>query len=231
MSKDIVSVAQSYIGVSVGSYEHRQFVDVYNTFRPLPRSYKVRYDDPWCDVFVSFCIYKAGLRDTLGVECGCPSHVAFLKKNKLWTTDKPSSGFLVFFSSNGNVPDHVGIVETVSGNSITTIEGNSNGQVRRNYYHLDDKYILGYGVNEEFSHSSVAKRIGTVNVEALNVRTWAGTEYDRLKHIPVIYRGQTVEIVNELNDRKGNLWYYIMIPYKADQYIFGFVFAEYITTN
>ena len=57
-------------------------------------------------------------------------------------TYTPKPGDYVVF---GNVA-HCGIVESVSGGYVTTIEGNSSDQVRRNTYAMTNTYILGYGI-------------------------------------------------------------------------------------
>lgn len=67
--------------------------------------------------------------------------------------------------------------------------------------------------------------VGKVTASALNVRTWAGTEFPQIKSYPTLNRGNLVDVMNytqTAND--GSKWYYIRI---AGQY-HGFVSAEYI---
>ena len=45
---------------------------------------------------------------------------------------------------NKSGPDHVGIVEKVSGNTITVIEGNYSNAVKRRTLLVNGKYIRGY---------------------------------------------------------------------------------------
>ena len=47
---------------------------------------------------------------------------------------------------NTGVPDHVGIVESVSGGVITVIEGNKNDSVERRKIAIDGTCIRGYGL-------------------------------------------------------------------------------------
>jgi len=42
--------------------------------------------------------------------------------------------------------DHVGIVESVSGGTVNTIEGNSGDKVARRSYSIGSSNIYGYGV-------------------------------------------------------------------------------------
>lgn len=67
--------------------------------------------------------------------------------------------------------------------------------------------------------------VGKVTASALNVRTWAGTEYPQIKSYPTLKRGNLVDVMNytqTAND--GSKWYYIRIAGKYH----GFVSAEYI---
>lgn len=67
--------------------------------------------------------------------------------------------------------------------------------------------------------------VGKVTASALNVRTWAGTEFPQIKSYPTLNRGNLVDVMNytqTAND--GSKWYYIRIAGKYH----GFVSAKYI---
>lgn len=67
--------------------------------------------------------------------------------------------------------------------------------------------------------------VGKVTASALNVRTWAGTEFPQIRSYPTLNRGNLVDVMNytqKAND--GSEWYYIRIAGKYH----GFVSAEYI---
>ena len=54
--------------------------------------------------------------------------------------------------------------------------------------------------------------VGKVTASALNVRTWAGTEFPQIKSYPTLNRGNLVDVMNytqTAND--GSKWYYIRI--------------------
>ena len=66
---------------------------------------------------------------------------------------------------------------------------------------------------------------GNVTATALNVRTWAGEEYPKIKKYPKLNQGNEVEVMNYTQKAKdGSKWYYIRI---AGKY-YGFVSAKYI---
>ena len=62
----------------------------------------------------------------------------------------PKKGDIIFFSSGYTQKDstHVGIVTSLSGNAVSTIEGNTSNRVARRSYSVASKYIIGYGVPE-----------------------------------------------------------------------------------
>ena len=61
---------------------------------------------------------------------------------------------------------------------------------------------------------------GKVTASALNVRTWAGTEYSRFM---VIGNGKEVEVCDTVKARNGEAWYYVKVNGE-----YGFVCGKYI---
>jgi peptidoglycan hydrolase-like protein with peptidoglycan-binding domain len=66
---------------------------------------------------------------------------------------RPKAGDIVFYDwddsgrgDNVGSSDHVGIVESISGNVITIIEGNYSDSVKRRTIGVNGRYIRGYGV-------------------------------------------------------------------------------------
>jgi hypothetical protein len=84
-------------------------------------------DAPWCAMFASYVSAQLGFQDLTGQFAYCPYWVSWLKDKGLWGS-KPAVGALVFFDWNRDGrADHVGIVESIHGNRIYTIEGNTGG--------------------------------------------------------------------------------------------------------
>lgn len=151
-----VSTAKSYLGYSESSGKHRQIIDLYNSRTPLPRNYKVTYTDAWCATFVSACAIKCGMANIVPRECSCYYQVLAFQKMERWMESDaytPKSGDIIYYDwqdsgkgDNTGVPDHVGIVEYVSGGVITVIEGNKNDSVERRKIAVDGTCIRGYGL-------------------------------------------------------------------------------------
>ena len=79
--------------------------------------------------------------------------------------------------------------------------------------------------NDNTAPSKTPKWKGKViNCDWLNVRSWAGTEYNRLKSVPQIKAGTVVEVCDSIKAKNGGIWYYVRINGKT----FGFVHSYYI---
>ena len=155
-AKNVVAQAQAWLGKNEADGSHKVIVDVYNAHKPLARGYKVKYTDAWCATFVSAVAIKLGYTDIIPTECSCTRMIELFKKFGSWIEDDsrtPNPGDILFYDwedggigDNKSGPDHVGIVEKVTGNTITVIEGNYKNAVTRRTIAVNGKYIRGYGV-------------------------------------------------------------------------------------
>ncbi|WP_206911560.1 hypothetical protein IGL98_000487 [Enterococcus sp. DIV0840] len=108
----------------------------------------------WCAVFVSWVSDQAGYLDEgrLPKSASTLEMVQWFKGIKKYqpatSSYTPKIGDLIFFDWDGGKTgkDHVGIVEYFDGNTIQTIEGNSENEVKRNTYAVDSVVISGYGI-------------------------------------------------------------------------------------
>ncbi len=150
----VIELARQYLGVSQGTASHKSIVDTYNNHVPLAQNYKLSYEDSWCDCFVSFLFIKLDATNLIGgTECGVERHVKLFQERGIWNEDGnvlPDPGDIIVFDwdsssqpTNG-FSDHIGIVESVEGDIIHTIEGNSGGMVSRRTYHKGEACIRGY---------------------------------------------------------------------------------------
>lgn len=158
LREQVVSIAVGWLGCKESDGSHKKIIDIYNSHTPLARGYKVKYTDAWCSTFASAVAIKAGLTDIIPTECGCEKHIELFKKINSWQENDayiPSAGDYIFYDwddtgsgDNKGYADHVGIVVSVSGNTIKVIEGNkgTSGTVDYRNLTVNGKYIRGYGI-------------------------------------------------------------------------------------
>lgn len=162
----ILAQARAWIGKKEADGTHKSIIDAYNAHKPLARGYKVKYTDAWCATFVSAVAIKCGVTDIIPTECGCGQMIALFKDLGEWNESDsrtPQPGDIIFYDwddngvgDNTGWPDHVGIVESVSGGKITVIEGNKNNAVARRTIAVNGKYIRGYGVPKYDKETTIA---------------------------------------------------------------------------
>lgn len=107
------------------------------------------YCAEWC-LWIFYKIF--GIDLALAMLCSpnptgipaCSFGVRYFKQAGRWFTSNPQSGDIIFFH-DGEVVSHQGIVESVSGNIVTTIEANTTDMVARRAYAIGDPRIHGYG--------------------------------------------------------------------------------------
>lgn len=220
----------------------------------LPRGYKVGYNDAYCDVTVSAAGIEADMKDLIGKECGVEEHVKIFQRMGIWQEDGtvvPKAGWPIVYNWDNNTQpndgysDHIGVVESVKDNTIVAIEGNVGGEVKRRSIPVAWGYIRGYAMPKfesdagqgtgssnnggtttsgSTSLSRTPQWVGEVTADLLNVRRWAGTEYENIKSWPLLAHGNLVDVCDKIYDIKNEIWYFIRI----DGRIYGFVHSDYI---
>lgn len=146
MAQSMVKVAQSYIGTKQGDKKHKDLVKKYNAVKPLPVGYPVKIADDWCAVFVTVLGDLTNNAKYIGRECGVHRFVQIFKQKGIWKgLKKPKLGDIIVFDwKNNGWMDHIGFVEKIVGNTVTTIEGNTSKSVARRTYNWNDWRIAGY---------------------------------------------------------------------------------------
>lgn len=155
----VVAQAQSWIGCKESDGSHKKIIDLYNSHKPLARGYPVKYTDAWCSTFASAVAIACGLTDIIPTECGCEKHIQLFKGIGSWQEDDayvPKPADYIFYdwqdganyatTNNTGAADHIGIVEKVSGSTITVIEGNMSNAVGRRNLQVNGRYIRGFGI-------------------------------------------------------------------------------------
>lgn len=148
-TEDVLAIARTQLGY-VESTRNYIVLEDGETIKGYSR-YGAWYGDPygdWCAMFVSFCLDYAGVED-MPLDANCQNWINALTEAGLYTAAaeaEPQPGDIVFFDYECNgISDHVGIVETVTAEEITTIEGNSVNRVQRVTYARGSAAICGYG--------------------------------------------------------------------------------------
>lgn len=138
-AQQIIDIMDSWVGLSRAKGTHKPIIDLYNSHKPLARSYAVGYNDSYCDTTVSAAFIKAGAVDLIGgTECGVEEHVKLFKKAGIWIEDgtiTPEKGDIVVFNwddatqPNDGYSDHIGVVRSVGSKNFETTEGNMSGGI------------------------------------------------------------------------------------------------------
>lgn len=204
-ANDIIKVMRGWLGYSEVNGKFKKIIDLYNSEKPLPRGYAVKYTDEWCDTCISAAGIKAGCSDLIGRECSCEKHVEIFKSKGIWIEDGtivPKPGDIILYNwdsstqPNNGSSDHIGIVEKVSGKNITVLEGNKGRAVARRTIPVGWGYIRGYARpkynKSSGSSTSPKKSINEIAKEVIagkwgsgidrkNKLTKAGYDYDKVQ--------------------------------------------------
>ena len=154
MQEKIIKQAILWLNKNEKDQSFKEIIDIYNSHKPLPRGYKVKYTDEWCATFVSALAIKCGLTDIVPLECSCGKMIEKAQKMGIWVENDaytPNKADIILYhwkdsggGDNKSWPNHVGIVESVTNNVIKVIEGNLNQAVGYRKIKVNGKTIRGY---------------------------------------------------------------------------------------
>lgn len=190
-----VALFQSWVGLKESDGSHKKIIDIYNSQAVLPRGYKLTYKDPWCAGTVSAGSVHLGYTDIIPTECSCTRMIELFKKLGSWVESDayiPKPGDIIFYDwddsgkgENTNQPDHVGVVEKLSGSNIIVIEGNKNNAVERRTLAINGKYIRGYGVPKYDAEPAAEEKKPTATSAAATAITLEAGRSITLKNEPL----------------------------------------------
>lgn len=145
----LVSWLNDQVGYREGTNNWNKYADI----EGISRLYGwYPQNQPWCDIFADaayICCFGYDLASAMTYQLTgmgsalCKASASFYKQHNAWY-NTPEVGDQVFFYSGGDI-NHTGIVTGVSGNTVTTVEGNSSDMVARRTYTIGSSYIAGYG--------------------------------------------------------------------------------------
>ena len=160
----MVARARKYIGCKESNGTHKQIIDIYNEHKPLAKGYAVKYTDAWCATYGSAIAILEGHTDIIPTECGCDAQIKLWQAKGRWQENDayvPQPGDYVYYDwqdsgagDNKGNSDHVGIVESCDGKTITVIEGNKNDAVGERTLAVNGRYIRGFGLPDYASKAT-----------------------------------------------------------------------------
>lgn len=160
----MVARARKHIGCKESNGTHKQIIDIYNEHKPLARGYAVKYTDAWCATYGSAIAILEGHTDIIPTECGCDAQIKLWQAKGRWQENDayvPQPGDYVYYDwqdsgagDNKGNSDHVGIVESCDGKTITVIEGNKNDAVGERTLAVNGRYIRGFGLPDYASKAT-----------------------------------------------------------------------------
>jgi hypothetical protein len=152
----IIHLLQSQVGYSEQGGGYTKFGDWYGNTVEFDSDYSAQ---PWCDMFLSWAAHKLGYQKWFGEFAYTVDHAKWFISHDAWgTTPKP--GAVVFFDWGGsgvvdNI-DHVGLVTSVDGSTMHTIEGNVDGAYVREKVR-DQSSVVGYGYPDKIKTKMAAE--------------------------------------------------------------------------
>lgn len=225
MVNKVLKLAQSWIGKNEKDGSFKEIIDIYNTQKPLPRGYKVKYTDEWCATTVSALAVKLGITDIMPTECSCQKMIDKYKAIGCWQEDESiatvQAGYIIFYdwqdTGRGDATgwaDHVGIVESVSNGKITIIEGNYNSKVARRTLEVNARYIRGYAIPKYEVEAKVEAKPSTIVSSSQYYPKYTGTSSSldtilEVIGVSAVYRGhwtkrKPLAVVNGIEDYSGS---------------------------
>ncbi|MGW0591370.1 CHAP domain-containing protein [Streptosporangium sp. NPDC002607] len=153
---DLLRIIRPEIGYREGPGRHSKFGEWYAANVVQDPQYETA---PWCAMFIAWAAERAGVQQYVGQFAWTPSQARWFETNGAWSRT-PEPGALVFFDWSGGKDikgiDHVGVVESVEGGTIHTIEGNVD-RVWLKRKTRDQSKVVGYGLPRKVKENLAGK--------------------------------------------------------------------------
>lgn len=151
--EDVINRADTYLGMAEPSGDD-YFIRTYNSFR----GERFSLSEKWCAMYVSVVMRLIGVPDDIcPTFADCDDGKRWFFNRKRYMRSRPHGGSyvpqtadVVFYGPSQADSNHVGIVVSCDGATLTAIEGNHNDAVGYRTIALNDAKILGYGKVHDF---------------------------------------------------------------------------------
>lgn len=198
---NFIAAAERFNGVKEGTTQHSIILSLYNSSKPAGE-YTMTADDPWCAAFVGAIAGGCGVGNIIPISASCERMISKFPSMGGGRVSTPQPGDIAFFDWNGDgaYVEHVGIVTSVEGNMVTTIEGNKSDMVS----------------HRQFSNTSAIffrPNWGGTSVQSTEPISWSKyrefyqelswDEKNEIKTFPTISRGSSGIYVKILQDFIG----------------------------
>lgn len=174
----VADLARSWIGKNEKDGSHKEIIDIYNSYSPLPRNYRMSYNASWCACTWSALAIKLDYTDIMPIEVSCGELIKKAQKMGIWQENDgyvPDQGDAILYDwqdtgkgDNTAWPDHVGIVEYVDKEAgyIVVIEGNYNDSVKKRTISINGRYIRGF-ITPKYDTNTISVDSGRKDVKTV----------------------------------------------------------------
>lgn len=123
LREQVVNTAEAEIGVKeeTGNNDGERIAE-YLAISNLKGNY------PWCAAFIAWVFHECGLKAPVSAWCPDwfePRKVVYYRGGKRNRTPQPGDVFGIWFNDKGRIA-HCGLIHSIDGDRVTTIEGNTN---------------------------------------------------------------------------------------------------------
>jgi hypothetical protein len=207
-AKDVVATAVSEIGYRETGTNHTKYAEYIDKNYPDFYNGKKSWEGggaQWCDILVDYCVLvnSSSAEEAEYVLCqprksagaGCKESYGYYKKAGR-TGKEPRIGAQIFFGTDE--PKHTGLVVDLQGDSVVTVEGNSDNMTKRHTYKKTSSKIYGYGYpryNEESKEDPKESTGDTSSPTTYTVHTNTGNPL-RLRKEPNTHSDKLARIGN-----------------------------------
>lgn len=163
----------------------------------------------WCQIWVSWIMAHAGVPESVyGKYENCQYAISQMQQKGIWHARgyRPQPGDVCYYDWDGGGADHVGIVVTVNGDSVTVREGNKNDRVDNRVIAYNNSQVVGYA-SPKYNSARQKNKDGTYTVAAGDTLSAIAAEFGYT--VAELQKWNNIE--NASNIKKGQklkFWYW-----------------------